>query len=140
MNSPLFWQATAVYAVATSLALTPAQAYDLQYRQNGVNFSPQQLRTIFSAALPQNYDIKFPDQQWTTYLLVDAHADKQLVAITLGLSPRVGRTKALLPVATFSVIEPLPNSLTQWQQLLGATTQQFANQMLINRNRILSTR
>ncbi len=140
MNIPLFWQATAVYAVATSLALTPAQAYDLQYRQNGVNFSPQQLRTIFSAALPQSYDRKFPDQQRTTYLLVDAHADKQLVAITLGLSPRVGRTQALLPVATFSVIEPLPESLTQWQQLLGAITQQFGNQMLINRSRILSTR
>jgi len=132
------WKGLASAAIAALLTLPPARSYDLQYRQNGVNFNAQQLRTIFSSALPPNYDSNFPDQQWTTYLLVDAHADQQLVAITLGLSPRVGRSKALLPIATFSVIKPLPSSLSEWEQLLGATAQQYANQMLTNRNRILS--
>ncbi len=134
------WRRAVIAAVAVLPIIPPAQAYDLQYRQNGVNLSQQQLRTIFSAALPVDYDRNFPDQQWTTYLLVDAHPSKQLVAITLDLSPRIGRTKAVLPIATYSVIEPLPGSLPQWQQLLGAAAQQYANQMLTNRNRILNGR
>lgn len=76
--------------VVIGAALTlPARADDLQYRQNGTN------------------------------LLLDAHADQALVAITLGLSPRVGPAQALLPVATLSVIEPLPSSTGQWQSLLS---------------------
>ena len=116
----------------------PARAYDLQYRQNGTSFSASELRRIFNNALPAAYDQGFPDQGWTTYLLLDAHANKGLVAITLGLSPRVGPSQALLPVATFSVIEPLPGSADQWQQLLSALAARYARLMLDNHSRILS--
>jgi len=116
----------------------PARAYDLQYRQNGTSFSATELRGIFNNALPAAYDQGFPDQRWTTYLLLDAHADKGLVAITLGLSPRVGPSKALLPVATFSVIEPLPRSAAGWQELLSDLAARYARLMLENRSRILS--
>jgi hypothetical protein len=123
--------------IGVALAL-PARAYDLQYRQNGTSFSAGELRNIFNNALPAAYDQRFPDQRWTTYLLLDAHADKGLVAITLGLSPRVGPSRALLPRATFSVIEPLPRSAAQWQQLLYALAARYASLMLDNRSRILS--
>ena len=118
----------------------PAQAYDLQYRQNGTAFSAPQLREIFNRSLPAEYDQRFPDQHWTTYLLLDAHTDKNLVAITLGLSPRVGQSQALLPLATFSVIEPLPRTAVQWQQLLGGVARQYARLMLDNRSRIRDQR
>ena len=59
------------------------------------------------------------------------------MAITLGLSPRVGPSQALLPLATFSVIEALPRSPAQWQQLLGGVASQYAQVMLDNRSRIL---
>ena len=123
--------------IGAALAL-PARAYDLQYRQNGTSFSASELRSIFNNALPAAYDQGFPDQRWTTYLLLDAHADKALVAITLGLSPRVGPSQALLPVATFSVIEPLPRSAAQWQQLLSDLAAGYARLMLENGSRILS--
>ncbi|MFM1901647.1 MAG: hypothetical protein RLZZ216_2223 [Cyanobacteriota bacterium] len=116
----------------------PARSYDLQYRQNGSSFSAGELRRIFNNALPGAYDQSFPDPRWTTFLLLDAHADKALVAITLGLSPRVGPTQALLPVATFNVIEPLPRSAGQWQQLLSDLAARYARLMLENRSRILS--
>ena len=123
--------------IGAALAL-PARAYDLQYRQNGTSFSAGELRRIFNNALPAAYDQSYPDQRWTTYLLLDAHADQSLVAITLGLSPRVGPSQALLPVATFSVIEPLPRSAGQWQQLLSDLAARYARLMLENRSRILS--
>jgi hypothetical protein len=116
----------------------PARAFDLQYRQNGTSFSANQLRSIFSNALPAAYDQRFPDQRWTTYLLLDAHADQGRVAITLGLSPRVGPSQALLPVATFSVIEPLPRSAGQWQQLLSDLAARYGRLMIENRSRILN--
>jgi hypothetical protein len=125
--------------IGAALAL-PARAYDLQYRQNGTSFSASELRRIFNNALPPAYDQRFPDQRWTTYLLLDAHADKDLVAITLGLSPRVGPSQALLPVATFSVIEPLPRSAAQWQQLLSDLAARYARLMLENGSRIPSQR
>lgn len=59
------------------------------------------------------------------------------MAITLGLSPRVGPSQALLPVVTFSVIEPLPRSAAQWQQRLADLAARYARQMLENRSRIL---
>ena len=121
--------------IGAALAL-PARAYDLQYRQNGTSFSASELRRIFNNALPAAYDQRFPDQRWTTYLLLDAHAEKGLVAITLGLSPRVGASQALLPIATFSVIEPLPRSREQWQQLLSGVASRYAQLMLENRSRI----
>jgi hypothetical protein len=96
------------------------------------------LRRIFNNGLPAAYDQGFPDQRWTTYLLLDAHADKGLVAITLGLSPRVGPSQALLPVATFSVIEPMPRSAAGWQQLLSDLAARYARVTLENRGRILS--
>jgi hypothetical protein len=123
--------------ISGSLVL-PAQAYDLQYRQNGTTFTASQLRQIFSSSLPPEYDQRFQEQRWSTYLLLDAHADKGLVAITLGLSPRVGPSQALLPLATFSVIEPLPRTAAQWQQLLGGVASQYARLMLGNRNRIFN--
>ncbi len=118
--------------------MLPARAYDLQYRQNGTSFSASQLRRIFNNALPAAYDQRFSDQRWTTYLLLDAHADQALVAITLGLSPRVGPSRALLPVATFSVIEPLPRSADQWRQLLSDLAARYARLMLENSSRILN--
>jgi len=123
--------------IGAALAL-PARAYDLHYRQNGTSFSAGELRRIFSNALPAAYDQRFPDQRWSTYLLLDAHADKGLVAITLGLSPRVGPSRALLPVATFSVIEPLPRSADQWQRLLSDLAARYARLMLENQSRIPS--
>ncbi|MFN5161997.1 MAG: hypothetical protein ACK5FE_11585 [Cyanobacteriota bacterium] len=101
--------ACAASALIGAALARPARAYDLQYRQNGTSFSAGELRRIFNNALPAAYDQSFPDQRWTTYLLLDAHADQSLVAISLGLSPRVVPSQALLPVvATFSVIEPCP--------------------------------
>jgi hypothetical protein len=44
----------------------------------------------------------------------------------------------LLPVATFSVIEPMPRSAAQWQQLLSDLAARYARLMLVNANRILS--
>jgi hypothetical protein len=123
--------------IGAALAL-PARAYDLHVRQNGTSFSAGELRRIFSNALPAAYDQRFPDQRWSTYLLLDAHADKGLVAITLGLSPRVGPSRALLPVATFSVIEPLPRSADRWNQLLSDLAARYARLMLENQSRILS--
>ena len=123
--------------IGAALAL-PARAYDLQYRQNGTSFSASELRRIFNNGLPAAYDLRFPDQRWTTDLLLDAHADKELVAITLGLSPRVGPSQALLPVATFSVIEPLPRSAARWQQLLSDLAARYASLMLENASRIHS--
>lgn len=127
----------ATWLLSSSLVL-PASAYDLQYRQNGTSFSAAQLREIFNGGLPTEYDRLFPDQRWTTYLLLDAHPNKSLVAITLGLSPRVGSSQALLPLATFSVIEPLPRTAAQWQQLLGGVASQYAKLMLSNRSKIVN--
>lgn len=127
----------AAACLLSSALVLPASAYDLQYRQNGTSFSAAQLREIFNG-LPAQYDRLFPDQRWTTYLLLDAHGNKGLVAITLGLSPRVGLSQALLPVATFSVIEPLPRAASEWQQLLGGVVNQYARLMLDNRSRIIT--
>jgi hypothetical protein len=132
--------ACAASALIGAALARPARAYDLQYRQNGTSFSAGELRRIFNNALPAAYDRSFPDQRWTTYLLLDAHADQALVAITLGLSPRVGPSQALLPVATFSVIEPLPRSVEQWHQRLSDLAARYARLMLENRSRILSQR
>ena len=57
--------------------MLPASAYDLQYRQNSTTFTAPQLREIFNGSLPEQYDQPFPDQRWTTYLLLDAHANKK---------------------------------------------------------------
>jgi len=135
---PVLPRHLAVSVLIGAALMLPAQAYDLQFRQNGTSFSASELRRIFNTALPAAYDQRFPDQRWTTYLLLDAHADQALVAITLGLSPRVGTSKALLPVATFSVIEPLPRSADQWQQLLADLAARYARLMLENHSRILS--
>lgn len=127
----------AAAGLISSGLMLPASAYDLQYRQNGTTFTAPQLREIFNGSLPAEYDLRFPEQRWTTYLLLDAHTNKNLVAITLGLSPRVGPSQALLPLATFSVVEPLPYTPAQWQQLLGGVANQYARLMLDNRSRIL---
>lgn len=58
------------------------------------------LQRILNSGLPVIYDQAFPEQRWTTYLLLDSHPNKGQVAITLGLSPRVGPSQALLPIAT----------------------------------------
>ena len=73
----------AVSVLIGAALVLPAQAYDLQYRQNGTSFSASELRRIFNNGLPAAYDQQFPDQRWTTYLLLDAHADKGLGAILL---------------------------------------------------------
>ncbi len=62
------------------------------------------------------------------------------MAITLGLSPGVGPKQALLPLATFSVIEPLPHTASQWQLLLGGVASQYSRLMLNNRSLILNQR
>ena len=129
---------------AASLAVAglplSASAYDLQYRQNNTNFSAADLQRIFNNGLPPTYDRVFPEQQWTTYLLLDSHPDKGQVAITLGLSPRVGASRALLPIATYSVIEPIPSTTSQWQRLLSALANAYANSVLSSRARLLNQR
>ena len=116
----------------------PAGAYDLQYRQNNTNFSAAELQRIFNSGLPATYDQAFPEQRWTTYLLLDSHPNKGQVAITLGLSPRVGPSQALLPIATYSVIEPIPGNHQQWQTLLRRLANAFASTVLSNRERLLN--
>jgi hypothetical protein len=133
----LLCRLAATARIVAALAL-PARADDLHDRQNGTSFSASELRGIFNNALPAADDQIFPDQSWTTDLLLDAHADKALVAISLGLSPRVGPSKGLLPVATFSVIEPLPRSEGQWHPLRSDLAAPCARLMLENRSRILS--
>jgi len=130
----------AVAALATAGLPLPASAYDLQYRQNNTNFSAADLRRIFNSGLPTSYDRVFLEQQWTTYLLLDSHPDKGQVAITLGLSPRLGASRALLPVATYSVIEPIPGTTQQWQRLLSALANAYANSVLSNSGRLLNQR
>jgi hypothetical protein len=125
---------------STISLVAPVQAYDLHYRLNGGNLSAEQLRQALNRGLPASYDQLFPDQRWSTYLLLDGHPGKGLVAITMGLSPRVGQSKALLPIATYSVIEPIPASTQQWQQLLSAMAGDYANQVIANRARILNQR
>lgn len=126
----------AASALITAALALPARAYDLQDRQNGTRFSGAELQQIFNAGLPTAYERAFPEQRWITYLLLDAHADQGLVAITLGLSPRVGPSQALLPVATFSVIEPLPRQPSQWRELLERVANQYGRLMLSNQGRI----
>jgi hypothetical protein len=46
----------------------------------------------------------------------------------------------LLPVTTFSVIEPLPRSAAQRQQLLSDLAARYARLMLVNASRIPSQR
>jgi len=127
------------FLLAGVLAL-PARAYVLQYRQNSTRFTAVQFREIFNRNLPAAYDRSFPEQRWTTYLLLDAQPSKGLVAITLGLSPRVGPSQALLPVATYSVIETLPSTPSQWQLLLGGVVNQYAQLMHVNQRRIAEQR
>jgi hypothetical protein len=115
-------------------------AYDLQYRQNNTNFSVQDLQRIFNNGLPQAYDQVFREQQWTTYLLLDSHPDKGLVSIILGLSPRVGLSRALLPIATYSVVETIPKTPQQWQQLLSRLARSYGNTVVNNRARLLHQR
>ena len=125
------------WALGSGLTM-PARAFDLHYRQNGTTFSAIQLRDLMRRALPVAYDQAFADQRWSTYVLLDAHPSKQLVAITMGLSPRVGQKQALLPVATYSVIEPLPQSVEQWNLLLTSVAAQYAQAMLANQGRIVA--
>lgn len=126
--------------LATSAIVQPAAAYDLQFRQNNTNFSAADLQRIFNSGLPAAYDQAFPEQRWTTYLLLDSHPNKGQVAITLGLSPRVGPSQALLPIATYSVIEPIPGSGQQWQTLLSNLARAFATTVLSNRDRLINQR
>jgi hypothetical protein len=130
----------AAAAMAAAGLPLSASAYDLQYRQNNTSFSAIDLQRIFNQGLPQAYDQVFPEQQWTTYLLLDSHPDKGQVAITLGLSPRVGATRALLPIATYSVIEPIPSTTPQWQRLLSGLARAYANSVLSNQARLLNQR
>lgn len=130
-----------IAAALTSLfAAIPAHAYDLQFRQNNSPLSGAQLQQAFNQGLPMAYDKQFPDRQWTTYLLVDAHPDKGMVAITVGLSPRVGVNQALLPIATFSALESIPANQDQWINLVTKAANAYGNNVLLNRNRILTQR
>lgn len=124
------------WALGSGLTV-PARAFDLHYRQNGTTFSAIQLRDLMRRALPAIYDQAFADQRWSTYLLLDAQRSKQMVAITMGLSPRLGQKHALLPVATYSVIEALPQTNEQWSALLTEVANQYAQAMLANQARIL---
>jgi hypothetical protein len=132
--------AAAVAAVSCLVAAMPVQAYDLQFRQNNSPLTSSQLQEAFNRGLPRVYDQQFPDQQWTTYLLLDAHPDKGMVAITVGLSPRVGASKALLPIATFSALESIPLNRDQWITLVAKAANAYATNVLVNRGRILSQR
>jgi len=138
---PLLHRIAATTAAACSLLAAPgAQAYDLQFRQNNSPLNGTQLQQAFNRGLPRVYDQQFPDRQWTTYLLLDAHPDQGLVAITIGLSPRVGPSKALLPIATFSALQPIPANSEQWIQLVAQAANSYGNNMLLNRARIMTQR
>ena len=130
----------AAAALAAAGLPLSASAYDLQYPQNNTSFSALDLQRIFNQGLPQAYDQVFPERQWTTYLLLDSHPDKGQVAITLGLSPRVGTSRALLPIATYSVIEPIPSTTQQWQRLLSGLANAYATSVMSNRARLLNQR
>jgi len=130
----------AVALLTANAIMQPAAAYDLQYRQNNSNFSAAELQRIFNSGLPATYDKTFPEQRWTTYLLLDSHPNKGQVVITLGLSPRIGPSQALLPIATYSEIEPIPANGQQWQSLLTNLGKAYGNNMLINRERVLNQR
>jgi hypothetical protein len=138
---PLLHRIVATTAAACSLLAAPgAQAYDLQFRQNNSPLNGTQLQQAFNRGLPRAYDQQFPDRQWTTYLLLDAHPDQGLVAITIGLSPRVGPSKALLPIATFSALQPIPANGEQWIQLVAQAANSYGNSILSNHVRILNQR
>jgi len=72
----------------------PVQAYDLHYRQNNSAIGGKELRRLFDRALPISYVHTFDDRQWSTWLLLDVHPDKGIVAITLGLCPRLSSSSA----------------------------------------------
>jgi hypothetical protein len=63
-----------------------------------------------------------------------------MVAITVGLSPRVGTSKALLPIATFSALESIPLNRDQWITMVAKAANAYATNVLVNRGRILSQR
>lgn len=130
----------AACAAAAITASAPAWGYDLQYRQNNSALSAGQLQQALNRGLPSDYDRLFPQQQWTTYLLIDGHPGKGMVAITLGLSPRIGPRQALLPLATYSLLEPIPLSSGQWDALLAEAANSYGSAMIRNRQRILSQR
>lgn len=130
----------AIAVVASLMAAMPSPAYDLQFRQNNSPLSGSQLQQAFNRGLPRAYDQHFPEQLWTTYLLIDAHPDKGLVAITVGLSPKVSASKALLPIVTFSALEPIPANANQWITLVAKAANAYGSRVVLNRNRILSER
>jgi len=117
-------------------AFRPARAYDLHFRQNNSSFSAQEFRQALDQGLPAAYDQIFVDRQWSTWLLIDVHPEKDLAAITLGLCPRLSATSAALPVATMSFLEPWPASKIQQQQLLSQLAHRYASVMLENRGSI----
>ena len=128
-----------VALLSVCVLVQPAAAYDLQYRQNNTNFSAADLQRVYNSGLPAAYDQAFPERRWTTYLLLDS-PNNGPVAITLGLSPRGGPSQALLPIATYSVIEPIPGSGQQWQTLLSNLARAFATTVLSNRERLINQR
>jgi hypothetical protein len=73
---------------------------------------------------------------------VSAETDRACAGVTnptaASTKTVVGRSQALLPVATFSVIEPMPRSAAGWQQLLSDLASRYARVTLENRSRILS--
>lgn len=133
-----------LWPLALSLALgtvaSPSQAFDLQFRQNNTNLSAVELQRIFSRSLPRTYERQFPESRWTTWLMLDAYPKKGMVAITLGLCPRLGDGRALLPAATLSLLEPLPTDPAGLQRLLGQAASRFGELMLANRGRIPEVR
>ncbi|MEB3332131.1 MAG: hypothetical protein VKI83_06535 [Synechococcaceae cyanobacterium] len=128
----------AAAALAATALAAPARACDLHFCQNGTSFSGEELRRRFDRGLPPAYDQAFPEQRWSTVMKLDAHHDQGLVVITLGHSPWLSATQALLPVASFSVIEALPPTQTQWKRWLTDLASRYAQLMLANRSRILN--
>jgi hypothetical protein len=130
----------AALSAAVITATSSVWGYDLQYRKNNTDLSAAQLQQAFNRGLPSDYDRLFPQQQWTTYALIDGHTSKGLVAITLGLSPKNSSRQSLLPVATYSFLEPVPLSPSQWDALLAKAANTYGSAMVRNSQRILTQR
>jgi len=73
LSRSMVWLTDAGLLDSPAALIPAAQAYDLQCRLTGTKLTPSQLHHALSRGLPSRYDQLFPDQQWTTYLLIDVH-------------------------------------------------------------------
>ena len=71
-------------------------------------------------------------------LLVDSPGGA--VGGTMAAASAVMAARGVKPIATYSEIEPIPANGQQWQSLLSNLIKAYANNVLINRERLLNQR